>query len=64
MKSHEPSGKPPRGGKPPRTEPDRVRTDLPDDEAIKRLFPKRVVDKVNEEIGHKPDKKGHEDDDS
>jgi len=27
---------------------------LPDDEAILRLFPKRLVDKVNELIGHEP----------
>jgi hypothetical protein len=28
--------------------------ELPDDDAISRLFPKKVVRKVNKEIGHEP----------
>ena len=32
-------------------------TELPDDEAIRKLFPGRVVTKTNKEIGHKPVKK-------
>jgi hypothetical protein len=28
--------------------------DLPDDEAIRKLFPKKVVDVANKEIDHKP----------
>lgn len=31
-----------------------VRTDLPDDDAIRQLFPKRVVTRVNKEIEHEP----------
>jgi hypothetical protein len=46
----EPSKKPPKPRKP-------RATDLPDDEAIKRLFPSRVVKKVNQDIGHVPAKK-------
>ena len=30
--------------------------DLPDDEMILKLFPKRLVDKVNEMIGHEPNR--------
>ena len=30
-------------------------TELPDDQAIRKLFPKKVVDEVNKEIEHKPD---------
>ena len=29
-------------------------TELPDDEAIRKLFPKRVVDKINKDIEHEP----------
>ena len=29
-------------------------TDLPDDDAIRKLFPKKVVDEVNKEIEHEP----------
>lgn len=32
-------------------------TELPDDQAIRKLFPGRVVTKANKEIGHKPAKK-------
>jgi hypothetical protein len=32
-------------------------TDLPDDEAIRKLFPAKVVKKANKEIGHEPAKK-------
>lgn len=31
-------------------------TELPDDKAIRKLFPRKVVDKVNKEIDHKPRK--------
>lgn len=30
-------------------------TELPDDQAIRKLFPKKVVDKVNKDIEHEPD---------
>ena len=39
-------------------------TELPDDEAILKLFPKRVVDNVNEEIEHKPAPKADDSDSS
>ena len=28
--------------------------DLPDDEAIRKLFPKKLVEKVNKDVGHEP----------
>lgn len=31
--------------------------ELPDDKAIRKLFPKEVVRKANQEIDHKPTKK-------
>jgi len=46
----DPSKKPPKPPKAPATE-------LPDDDAILKLFPKRVVSEVNKEIGHTPTKK-------
>jgi hypothetical protein len=32
-------------------------TELPDDQAIRKLLPGKVVTKANKEIGHKPTKK-------
>ncbi len=29
-------------------------TELPDDEAIRKLFPKKAVDEINRNIGHTP----------
>ncbi len=29
-------------------------TELPDDEAIRKLFPKKAVDEINKDIGHTP----------
>jgi hypothetical protein len=43
----EPSKKPLR--KSPKPDPN-----LPDDEAIRKLFPKRLVERVNREIEHEP----------
>ncbi len=41
----------------------RVQPDLPDDDAIRRLFPKRLVDRVNKDIEHDPNKPPKEADD-
>jgi len=35
--------------------------DLPDDEAIRKLFPKKVVEEINREIDHKPSKPPRQD---
>jgi hypothetical protein len=32
-------------------------TEMPDDDAIRRLFPKKVVEEVNKEIGHEVKKR-------
>lgn len=32
-------------------------TELSDNEAIRKLFPKKIVDKVNQEIGYEPNQR-------
>ncbi len=32
----------------------RAAVELPDDEAIRKLFPKKLVEKVNKDVGHEP----------
>lgn len=41
--------------KKPKKRPE-VNPDLPDDESIRKLFPKRIVDKLNKAIEHEPRK--------
>jgi hypothetical protein len=31
-------------------------TELTDDQAIRKLFPKEAIERINDEIGHKPKK--------
>ena len=47
----QPSKEPSKPSKAAQRRVKRVDPDLPDDEAIRRLFPKRVVDQVNRDIG-------------
>lgn len=55
MPEREPSKEPSKRGRPPkRTE------ELPDDKAIQRLFPAKIVRAVNKAIGHNPRKSGPE----
>ncbi|MCA9293328.1 MAG: hypothetical protein KDA20_05890 [Phycisphaerales bacterium] len=51
----EPSKKPPKPSKAAQRRVAKVDPDLPDADAIRRLFPKRVVDHVNRDIGLETD---------
>lgn len=51
----EPSKKSPKKANDRKRKQGEKATELPDDQAIRKLFPKKVVDQVNREIEHKSD---------